>query len=135
MKTIINPSSLARPRGFNHGILTRGGDLLFLAGQTALDKDGRITAPGDLVEQYRQALANLNAVVEAAGGQMADIVKTTIFVPDRDDYKAHLKEIGEVHRSFFGNYYPATALLEISRFFDEEALVEIEGIAVITPNY
>ena len=105
--------------------------MLFLAGQTALDNEGHIVAPGDVVEQYRQVLGNLKAVVEEAGGEMTDIVKMTIFVRDRDDYKAHLKELGKVHKEFFGAYYPATALLEISRLFDDEALVEIEGIAVI----
>jgi enamine deaminase RidA (YjgF/YER057c/UK114 family) len=62
---------------------------------------------------------------------MEDIVKMTIFVKDRDDYRAHLKELGNVHKVFFGSYYPAMALLEISRFFDNEAMIEIEGIAVI----
>jgi enamine deaminase RidA (YjgF/YER057c/UK114 family) len=128
---IINPPTLAKPVGFNHGIVTTGGRLLFLAGQTALDAGGRIVAPGDVVAQYGQALGNLKAVVEAAGGTMQNIVQMRIFVRDRDDYKAHLKELGEVHRSFFGAYYPATALLEISRFYDEDALVEIEGIAVL----
>ncbi len=133
-KKLINPPSLARPSGFNHGVLASGGSLLFLAGQTAGDAEGKIVAPGDVVEQYRQALNNLQAVVSEAGGKMQDIVKMTIFVKDRDDYRAHLKALGEVHRSFFGAYYPATALLEISRFFEDEALVEIEGIAVIGSN-
>jgi enamine deaminase RidA (YjgF/YER057c/UK114 family) len=130
-KTIINPFGLARPRGFNHGILVKGGSLLFLAGQTGSDDEGRIIAPGDLVAQYEQALRNLSVVVEAAGGKMQDIVKINIFVRDRDDYLAQLKPLGTVHKSFFGDYYPATALFEISRFFQDEALIEIEGLAVI----
>jgi enamine deaminase RidA (YjgF/YER057c/UK114 family) len=131
-KTIINPLSLARPRGFSHGILVSGGQLLFLAGQTGSDAEGNIMAPGDLIAQYEQVLRNLKAVVEAASGKMQDIVKITIFVRDRDDYLAHLGPLGQVHRSFFGDYYPATALFEISRFFQDEALIEIEGIAVIS---
>jgi len=130
-KTIINPPTLARPRGFSHGILVTGGRLLFLAGQTGSDAEGRIVAPGDLVAQYEQTLRNLQAVVEAAGGKMQDITRITIFVRDRDDYLAHLKQLGKVHRSFFGAYYPATALFEISRFFQDEALIEIEGLAVL----
>jgi enamine deaminase RidA (YjgF/YER057c/UK114 family) len=130
-KTIINPEQLAPPVGFSHGILTTGGRLLFLAGQTATDAAGRIVAPGDVVAQYEQALSNLQTVVAAAGGAMTDIVKMTIFVRDRDDYRAHLRALGRVHRTFFGAYYPATALFEISRFFEDEVLVEIEGIAVI----
>jgi enamine deaminase RidA (YjgF/YER057c/UK114 family) len=130
-KSIINPPSLARPRGFNHGIVVTGGRLLFLAGQTGNDAEGRIVAPDNLVAQYEQALRNLKAVVEAAGGKMQDIVKLNIFVRDRDDYLANLKPLGVVHKSFFGDYYPATALFEISRFFQEDAWIEIEGMAVI----
>jgi len=133
-KTIINPPSLSRPRGFNHGILTTGGRLLFLAGQTASDAEGRILAPGNLVAQYEQVLRNLQAVVEAAGGKMQDITKINIFVSDRNDHHAHLKPLGQVHRSFFGDYYPATALFEISRFFQDEALIEIEGMAVLNSD-
>src|SRR5947199_2937733 len=130
-KNIINPPTLARPRGFSHGILVTGGRLLFLAGQTGSDADGRIVAPDDLVAQYEQTLRNLKTVVEAAGGKMQDIVKINIFVRDRDDYLANLKPLGTVHKSFFGDYYPATALFEISRFFQEDAWIEIEGVAVI----
>lgn len=130
-KMIINPPTLAHPRGFSHGILTTSGRMLFLAGQTASDAEGRIVAPGDVVAQYEQVLRNLKTVVEAAGGKMSDIVKITIFVRDRDDYLAHLKQLGRVHQSFFGAYYPATALFEISRFYQDEALIEVEGIAVL----
>lgn len=130
-KILINPSTLARPSGFSHGILVTGGHLLFLSGQTASNAEGQIIAPGDLVAQYEQVLQNLQVVVESAGGTMQDIVKMTIFVSNRDDYHAHLKQLGKVHRSFFGTYYPATALIEISRFFQDDALIEIEGLAVI----
>ena len=130
-KTVINPPTLPRPRGFSHGILVTGGRLLFLAGQTGSDATGSIVAPGDLVAQYEQTLRNLKTVVEAAGGTMQDIAQITIFIRDRDDYLAHLKPLGQVHRSFFGDYYPATALFEISRFFQDEALIEIEGTAVL----
>ena len=134
MKRIVNPPVLARPRGFSHGILITGGRLLFLAGQTGSDAEGRIVAPGDLVVQYERTLHNLKAVVEAAGGKMQDIAQITIFIRDRDDYLAHLKPLGQVHRTFFGDYYPATALFEISRFFQDDALIEIQGLAVLDTN-
>ncbi len=130
-KSLINPPTLARPTGFSHGILVTGGRLLFLAGQTASNAEGQIVAPGDLVGQYEQVLRNLQTVVETAGGKMQDIMKMTIFIRNRDDYLAHLKPLGNVHRTFFGAYYPATALLEISRLFQDDALIEIEGLAVI----
>jgi len=130
-KRIITPPDLPQPRGFSHGILTTGGALLFLGGQDACGADGRIVAPGDLVAQLDQVLRNLHAVVTEAGGTMSDIVKLTIFVRDRDDYVAKLKPLGEVFRRSFGGYYPALALFEVTGFFQEEALIELEGMAVI----
>jgi enamine deaminase RidA (YjgF/YER057c/UK114 family) len=129
--SVVNPPELVKPIGYSHGIRATGSDLLFLAGQIAIDREGKLVTPGDVVGQYRQVLVNLESVVGEAGGEMSNIVKLTIYVKDRDDYRAHLKELGEVHREFFGTYYPATALVEVSRFFEEGVLVEIEGIAVI----
>ena len=130
-KTIINPPTLAPAVGFSHGILVTGGRLLFLAGQTGSNVEGQIIAPGDLVAQFEQTLRNLQIVVESAGGKMQDITKLNIFVRNRDDYLANLEPLGRVHRSFFGAYYPAMALFEVSGFFQNETLVEIEGFAVI----
>ena len=130
-KTIINPPTLAPPVGFSHGVLVTGGRLLFLAGQTGSNADGQIISPGDLMAQYEQTLSNLQIVVEAAGGKMQDITKLNIFIRDRNDYLAQLKPLGVVHRSFFGDYYPAMALFEVSGFFQNETLVEIEGFAII----
>jgi enamine deaminase RidA (YjgF/YER057c/UK114 family) len=131
MKTIVNPSTLPRPIGFSHGITTTGGKLVFLAGQTGSDSNGDITAPGDLVAQFEQTLRNLQAVVGEAGGTLRDVVKMNLFVRDRDDYVARRKALGEVYRKYFGAWYPTMALFEISALFQEEALIEIEGIAVI----
>jgi enamine deaminase RidA (YjgF/YER057c/UK114 family) len=130
-KTIINPPALAAPKGFNHGILVSGGKLLFLAGQDASDGVGQIVAPGDLVAQTEQVLRNLRAVVEAAGGGMQDIVKLNVFVADRAAYRASRKPLGQLFRTYFGEYYPTMALFEVAAFFQDEALIELEGFAVI----
>lgn len=130
-KVLVNPDSLPVPRGFNHGILTAGGQLLFLAGQDASGPDGSINAPGDMVAQCEQVLANLREVVRAGGGGMLDIVKINIFVTDRKAYKAQLRPLGQVFRRYFGAYYPATALFEVKSLFQDDALIEIEGIAVL----
>lgn len=129
-KEIINPSTLPAARGFNHGIVASG-RLLFLAGQDASDTFGMIVGRDDLVTQYEQVLRNLFVVVKEAGGVMEDIVKMTIFVKDREDYLSKLEELGEVHRAYFDKYYPAAALLEVKGFYHEDALIEIEGIAVL----
>lgn len=130
-KEIINPASLPTPRGFNHGILTTGGKLLFLAGQDASDGDGHIVAPGDIVAQCQQALHNLHAVVHEAGGQMTDIVKLNVYVTSRDTYVAQLKPLGKLFREYFGAYYPAMALFAVVGLFQPEAMIEMEGFAVL----
>ncbi len=131
-KTIINPASLPKPTGYAHGVRTAGGRLIFLAGQTGVNAAGDLVSPGDLPAQFAQALSNLKAVIEEAGGQATDIVKLTIFVTDKAAYRANLKPIGGAYRSVFGRYYPAMTLVEIKSLFDDGALVEIEGMAVIS---
>ncbi len=83
--------------------------------------------------QCEQVLANLREVVRAAGGGMLDIVKINIYVTDRKAYKAQLGPLGQVFRRYFGAYYPATALFEVKSLFQDDALIEIEGIAVLDP--
>jgi enamine deaminase RidA (YjgF/YER057c/UK114 family) len=129
--TLINPPSLPAPKGFNHGIVVSGRRLLFLAGQDASDADGNIVAPGNVVAQFEQVLRNLQAVVEAAGGTTQDIVKLNIFVRHRDAYLANLKPLGQVFRAYFSNHYPTMALFEVSAFFREENLIELEGVAAL----
>ena len=128
---LINPPSLPAPRGFNHGVMSTGGHILFLAGQDASDNSAKIVGAGDIVKQYEQVLMNLREVVTAAKGEMHDITKLNIYVTDRALYKAHLRELGEVHRAYFGEYYPAMALFEVKSLFQDDALIEMEGIAVI----
>lgn len=130
-RKIIAPPLLARPRGFSHGILVQGGHLLFLAGQDASDQAGRIVGPGDLVRQFEQVIRNIDIVVRAAGGTLEHVTKLNIFVRDRKIYMDNLEPIGELFRLHFEGHYPAMALFEVSGFFRDEALIEIEGIAVI----
>ena len=129
-KEIITPPELAPPRGFNHGIKVDGGELLFLAGQDGSNADEEIVAPGDLVAQFERVLENLQTVVREAGGTTDDIVKLNIFVADRDDYVDRLDPLGEVFASYFEEY-PTMALFEVNKFFKQEALIELEGFAVV----
>jgi len=131
-REIVNPEGLPDPIGFNHGILVRGGQLLFLAGQDASGSDGEIVAEGDLLAQFDQVLHNLATVVEAAGGEPDDIVKLNVFVADRDDYRSKLEPLGEIFGDYFEEY-PAMALFEVTNFFKDDALIELEGFAVVEP--
>lgn len=128
---VINPETLGAPRGWNHGMLApAGGRLLFVAGQTALDPEGRITA-GTVAEQWERALSNALEVVRAAGGEPEDVGRLTIFVTDLDQYLENLKPIGAAYRSVMGRHFPAIALVEVAGLVDEGAVVEVEATAVI----
>lgn len=126
----VNPPSLPAPTGFSHAVTARGGSLVFLAGQTALDGDGRIV-DGDVVVQFEQALSNLLAALAGAGGGPEHLAKLTIFAVDPQDYRARSREIGAVWQRLAGRDYPAMALIGIVRLWDAPALVELEGIAVL----
>lgn len=130
-KTSVNPAILVKPSGYAHGIVTHGGRSLFLAGQTGMDQSGKIATPNDIVAQFTQALNNIKAVIDEADGEMTDIVKLNLFVTDKAAYQANLKPIGASYRDFFGRYYPAMTLVEVKSLFDDQALIEIEGIAVL----
>ena len=130
-KNLISPQSLPPPSGYTPGVLTSGGRLLFLAGQIGMDAAGVMADPGDMLGQFRQCLANLQVVVEAAGGAMTDIVKLTFYVTDKAAYRAQLAPMGEVYRAVFGKYFPAVTLVEVRSLYDDQALIEIDGIAVL----
>lgn len=125
----VNPPSLARPRGFSHATVATG-RTVFLAGQTALDPDGRIVGRS-VVDQFEVALSNLLTSLRAAGGEPGHLASMTIYVVDMDDYQRHSREIGDVWKRLVGRNYPALAGIEVSRLWDTAALVEIQGFAVL----
>lgn len=125
----INPPSLAAPSGFSHAVVASG-TTVFLAGQTGMDASGAIVS-GDVVVQFEQALANLLAALDAAGGRPDQLASLTIYIVDVDDYRAHAREIGGVWKRLVGSDYPATAGIGVARLWDAEALVEVQGFAVV----
>ena len=126
----INPDGLAAPSGFSHAVRATGTIRVYLAGQTALDGDGRIT--GDtVVEQFEQALGNLLTALRAAGGEPSDLASLTIYLVDREGYRAHGAEIGAVWRRLVGKHYPAMAAVGVARLWDPDALVEMQGVAEV----
>lgn len=125
----INPPELGRPSGFSHAVAASG-RFVFLAGQTALDAENRIVGDG-VVEQFERALSNLLTALRAAGGTPADLCSVTIYIVDMDDYRAHAREIGAVWKRLAGSEYPAMAGIGVNRLWDLEALVEVQGFAVI----
>jgi enamine deaminase RidA (YjgF/YER057c/UK114 family) len=128
----INPEALGKPSGFAHAVRATGTSRIYLAGQTALDRDGTIR--GDtIVAQFEQALTNLLTALAAAGGAPEHLATVTIYIVDMDDYRQHAREIGAIWRRLAGTEYPAMAGIGVARLWDEAALVELQGIAEI-PN-
>ena len=125
----LHPASLKKPSGYTHGFLVRGGRTLYIAGQTAASL-GEIPSD-DFVDQFDRALAAVLEVVKEAGGKPADLMTFTVFVKSVDEYTASLKPLGARYRKRMGNHYPCMALLEISRFVNPRAKVEIQAIAVL----
>lgn len=104
--------------------------MIFLAGQTAIDASGRVTASG-IEAQFEQALGRLLTALEACGGTPDQLASLTVYVTDLDDYRSHSREIGAVWRRLAGRNYPAMAAIGVSRLWDAAALVEVQGFAVV----
>ena len=129
--TFINPEALGAPRGYANGVLTTAaGRLLFIAGQVAWDRQQKIVSK-DIIEQFDRALANVIAVVNEAGGEVEQIARLMIYVTDKNDYKRRMKEIGKRYRARMGKHFPAMVLVEVKGLVEDDAKIEIEGIAVL----
>ncbi|HEX6328111.1 MAG TPA: RidA family protein [Jiangellaceae bacterium] len=127
---IVTVPSLAPPSGYAHAVVAALGRTVFLGGQTALGPDGTIVGTS-MVEQFDVAAGNVVTALTAAGGRPEDLVSLTIYVTDVPAYRSALGELGVVYRRHFGKHYVATALLGVAELFDEDAVVELVGIAVV----
>ncbi|MDT4897852.1 MAG: hypothetical protein QOH25_2929 [Acidobacteriota bacterium] len=131
MFRFINPESLGSPRGYSNGVLAEaGGQLLFIAGQIGWDERQKLVS-ADFVEQFDRALMNVIAVVTEAGGRADEIARLLIYVTDKQEYRSRTREIGACYRARMEQHYPAMALIEVKGLLEDDAKVEIEGIAVI----
>ena len=129
--TFINPESLGAPRGYANGVLTEaGGRFLFIAGQIGWDEKQEIVS-ADLVDQFDRALRNVVSVVTEAGGRVEQIARLIIYVTDKNEYRERMKEIGERYRARMSKHFPAMVLVEVKSLLDDNAKIEIEGIAVL----
>ncbi|MEU6755505.1 RidA family protein [Streptomyces sp. NPDC046685] len=126
----INPASLSPATGFSHAVAATGSRLVFLAGQTALDASGKVVGQS-LPEQFEVALTNLLAALAAAGGGPADLGRVTVYAVDVASYRTHAPELGRIWRRLAGRDYPAMAVIGVVRLWDEQALVELDGLAVL----
>ena len=105
----------------------RAGNLVYVSGIVAVDRDGNLVGGDDVVAQTRQVFENMRAVLAAAGCGFADVVKVTVFLTDIDDRPL----INPVRQEVFGETRPASTLVEVPRLAVDGAKVEIECIALL----
>ncbi|MFK4065507.1 RidA family protein [Streptomyces sp. NPDC029674] len=126
----VNPAELSPPKGFSHAVTATGSRLVFLAGQTALDSEGEVTG-ATLPEQFERALTNLLTALRHAGGTPADLARVTVYATDVADYRACAPQLGRIWHRLAGRDYPAMAVVGAVRLWDDSALVELDGVAVL----
>ena len=126
---VLHPPGWPRPRGYANGVLAEG-RLVFVGGMIGWDETGEF-AGDDLPSQVRQALRNIVAVLNEAGGGPENVARLTWYVTDRDEYNAAQKEIGAAYREVMGRHFPAMAVVEVSGLVEARAKVEIEATAVL----
>lgn len=125
----VQPRDWAPAKGYSNGMLARDGTL-YIGGQIGWTAD-QIFESHDFIGQMKQALRNIVAIVEAAGGQISDITRLTWFVIDKAEYVARQREVGEVYRRVLGRHFPAMSMLVIAGLVEDDALLEIEATAFI----
>ncbi|GAA2973049.1 RidA family protein [Actinokineospora diospyrosa] len=127
---VITAPDLAPPVGFAHAVVAAPGSTVYLGGQTAQDSTGAIVG-STVAEQFDQAAGNVVTALAASGGTPEHLVSLLIYVTDVPAYKAALPELGPLWRKHFGRHYPAVALFGVVTLFDDDALIELLGTAVI----
>jgi enamine deaminase RidA (YjgF/YER057c/UK114 family) len=125
----LHPRHWKRAKGYANGIAAEG-RMVFVAGQVGWNADQLFEAE-DFVAQARQALQNVVAVVQEAGGTAAHITRLTWFITDKHEYLSRLAEIGEAYRSVMGRHFPTMTLVQVAALVEDGAKVEIEATAVV----
>lgn len=127
----LNPPELGTPPGYSQVVDVRAARLIFIAGQTALDREGELVGKNDFAAQAEQAFRNLNVALRSVGCTASNLVKLTVFLRDMDNLSLYR----EARNRFFARTMPpaapAVTLVEVSRLYGSDFLIEIEAIAAI----
>jgi enamine deaminase RidA (YjgF/YER057c/UK114 family) len=127
--TRINPLELGTPPGYSQVVDVSAGRIIFIAGQTAVDRDGNVVGKNDFIAQATQVFRNLAIALEAAGCTAANLVKLTVYLTDMDN----LSRYREARNRFFASVTPpaapAVTLVEVAKLYGPDFMIEIEAIA------
>ncbi|MDH4427294.1 MAG: RidA family protein [Acidovorax sp.] len=127
--SVLQPEGWVTPKGYANGMAARG-TLVVTGGQIGWNAQQQFESD-DFIDQTRQTLLNVRAVLEAAGAGPEHLVRLTWYVVDRKEYNARLKELGAVYREVLGKHFPAMACVQVVGLMEERAKVEIEATAVV----
>ncbi|HEX2173938.1 MAG TPA: RidA family protein [Dehalococcoidia bacterium] len=124
-KQFINPPSIAPGRGYAHGV--KVGNRIYVAGQIALDQEGKIVGEGDFAAQVERVFQNVGAVLEAGGARFSDVVKMNSYLTRQSDFA----QFRELRRKFLGDHTPASTAVVVSALAVPGLLLEVEVTAEI----
>ena len=129
--TRINPPELGKPPGYSQIVDVTAGRIIFISGQTALDADGHVIGKSDFAAQAEQVFCNLGLALRASGCSAVNLVKLTVFLTDMEN----LGRYREARNRFFGSVTPpaapAVTLVEVSKLYGADFMIEIEAIAAV----
>ncbi len=119
------------PRGYSNGY--RVGNTVFVAGQIAWNADQQLVGRGNFAVQFRQAIQNVRAVLNAAQVPVEKVGRVTVYVTDKRAYLDSLKAVGAAWKEAMGAHYPAMSLVQVADLLEDGAMVEIEATADVSP--
>lgn len=127
----INPPELGRPPGYSQVVDVRGSRIIFIAGQTALNRDGNVVGKDDFAAQATQVFRNLTVALQSAGCTAANLVKLTVFLRDMGQLSAYREARNRFFATVSPPAAPAITLVEVSKLYGPDFLIEIEAIAAV----
>ncbi|MEV0290439.1 RidA family protein [Kribbella sp. NPDC050820] len=129
-KTQVSTTDLHSPNGvFSQATTVEAtGRMVFVSGMTARRPDGSIAGVGDIREQTRQVIENVQAAVRAAGGTLADVCRVDVYVRNMEDFA----KIHEIRAQYFTEPLPASTMVEVSKLAHPDYLIEISAVAVVS---
>lgn len=130
MLNIIKPAGWAPPIGYSNGVVAPAGNILFIAGQVGWDEQQKFHS-SDLAPQFDQALQNILAILQAAGGSPENICRITGFCCDKPAYLASRKALGPIWRKHMGDHYPAMSMIFVADLLDSPGIIELEATAAL----
>ena len=125
----INPPALGTPPGYSQVVDVRAGRVIFIAGQTALDRDGNLVGKEDFAAQATQVFCNLSAALDSVGCTVSNLVKLTVFVRDMENLSAYREARNQFLASVTPPAAPAVTLVEVAKLYGPDFLIEIEAVA------